>query len=636
MERIQDNTYSIDRYIELLKEYNKLDDYSFKDSDSKEYILSRLEEVSSKKKEISSIINRIIYDYIEVFEKDLNKMTDNDCIILKKFIRDLNKERLEGALVIRISRLLIKYYKKESKYPDYVGAVCSCNVYKVTFDSYHIVNYHGPGFPKEIIDLFDRFDELPYQSRMSFIFSLAMTINYLQDYNENDLDPLRDDWFIYDTLKEAIKKNKELMEINPPTEEELKQFPLLYIDYSLFECKQHLIEAIELYYNNMNQDHLTLRLDNILPRLNEFFDDYIDEVEKNERGWVTPTFYLVLYSLMRWTGRITFDEFIKRVKGVRKNITQIEDEATRSQLLSYTDYVYIYNIYFFSGLSKEEIKEISDKTISKSLKDLISLKRKTHNLNFDRAIMTYVVAASFTREFDDFTDIILDLTVYSDKSLFIHTIMVKEISRVLFDYLYDHNKEFFIGVCDYDLDYISSHKEEVRKLLDDCAMFHDIGKFAMFEIVENSMRRLTDDEFDIIKKHPEGFNDLYFEIPEENKRGCCIRDVALTHHLWHDGSKGYPKEFKHTKNRPMSDIISIADSIDAATDFIGRPYNGGKTLDTLLPEFMETQGTRYSKDVVSTLQDKNVKERINYLITEGRKEVNYEVYAFNKVKNEIK
>ena len=170
----------------------------------------------------------------------------------------------------------------------------------------------------------------------------------------------------------------------------------------------------------------------------------------------------------------------------------------------------------------------------------------------------------------------------------------------------------------------------MRKLLSDCCMFHDIGKFFMLDLVENSMQKLTYDEFEIIKEHPSHFENIFQVIDDTDEKLLCIRDCALTHHLWHDGTKGYPN-IAQTKNRPFADILAVADSIDAATDFFGRPYNLGKNIDELIKEFQSQSGTKYGKEVVDILSVPFVRDKLQYWITEGRKDIFYRIYAFNKL-----
>jgi len=172
--------------------------------------------------------------------------------------------------------------------------------------------------------------------------------------------------------------------------------------------------------------------------------------------------------------------------------------------------------------------------------------------------------------------------------------------------------------------------EELRALMDDCCMFHDIGKFFMLDIVENAMRRLTEDEFLLIRSHPEGFEDIYENWSLSDERFLCIHDCALTHHLWHDGSQGYPR-VAQTKNRPFADILTIADGLDAATDSYGRPYRISKTIDALIAEFQSGAGTQYGQEAAAALSDPDVRGRLERLVSDGRKDIYYQIYTGNRL-----
>ena len=103
----------------------------------------------------------------------------------------------------------------------------------------------------------------------------------------------------------------------------------------------------------------------------------------------------------------------------------------------------------------------------------------------------------------------------------------------------------------------------------------------------------------------------------------------MTHHLWHDGTRGY-QNVPQTKNRPFADILAIADSLDAATDYLGRPYKSCKTVDQLVEEFRAGAGTRYGPEAVAALSDPELREKQDF-ITNRREEINYRIYAFNKL-----
>ena len=317
------------------------------------------------------------------------------------------------------------------------------------------------------------------------------------------------------------------------------------------------------------------------------------------------------------------------------NVTK-QQESSSNLLLSFNgttfgNHLYLTFLYYLSNYPKEDINRLSQDKVKEAMPKIVKFTKSTNDGTVNYMILTFVQAASFTSTFEQYKETILNATVYADKALFIHTVMVKEMAGVIFDYLIEHNPSFFEGVMDKDLEYIINHKSEMKDLLGECCMFHDIGKFFMIDVVENSMRKLTEDEFELIKRHPSLFDDVYVGSDKEDDKIKCIIDVAHTHHLWHDGSKGYPREFKQTNNRPFTDIVAIVDSIDAATDYLGRPYNAGKSIEQLIDEFQAKAGTQYGKEACDTLLVKEVRDRLEYLIREGRKDIYYKVYAFNKI-----
>ena len=63
------HTYPFQKYKELLTINHELDGLSFSKDDSREYILSKLEERSNKKREISNIANTIYPPLLNITDK---------------------------------------------------------------------------------------------------------------------------------------------------------------------------------------------------------------------------------------------------------------------------------------------------------------------------------------------------------------------------------------------------------------------------------------------------------------------------------------------------------------------------------------------------------------------------------------
>ena len=100
-------------------------------------------------------------------------------------------------------------------------------------------------------------------------------------------------------------------------------------------------------------------------------------------------------------------------------------------------------------------------------------------------------------------------------------------------------------------------------------LLHDLGKAMMPMDVLNKPGKLTDDEFAIIKKHPEAGHELL--------QGCTgvdpiALDVVLHHHEKTDGS-GYPKHLKANEISVFAKMGAVCDVYDAITS--NRPYKPG-------------------------------------------------------------
>jgi HD-GYP domain-containing protein (c-di-GMP phosphodiesterase class II) len=92
-------------------------------------------------------------------------------------------------------------------------------------------------------------------------------------------------------------------------------------------------------------------------------------------------------------------------------------------------------------------------------------------------------------------------------------------------------------------------------------LMHDIGKFKISDLVLNKVEKLTEDEFDEIKKHA---NYGYEILRQIDDFGLMSAHVALQHHERWDGS-GYPRGLKGTAIHEYARIAAISDVYEALT-----------------------------------------------------------------------
>lgn len=121
-----------------------------------------------------------------------------------------------------------------------------------------------------------------------------------------------------------------------------------------------------------------------------------------------------------------------------------------------------------------------------------------------------------------------------------------------------------------------------QKLLNLCGIFHDTGKLLIPAHIIKKPGRLTDDEYEIMKKHP-----LYgYNLLKEAGVDEVIARAALMHHERCDG-KGYPIGYKSDKIDKYSKVIAIADVYEAMT--ADRVYRKGMSPFDVI-DFFEHQG----------------------------------------------
>ena len=212
---------------------------------------------------------------------------------------------------------------------------------------------------------------------------------------------------------------------------------------------------------------------------------------------------------------------------------------------------------------------------------------------------------------------------------YIHSRMVGLLSKAICGFLIDNDPKALCGVLGTKTaDDVISRREEI---IDHCykgALYHDFGKIPMIDTIFVYGRKLLDSEFFLLKHHPVVGAKL-LSMHDSTK---SYSDIAMGHHLFYDGTKGYPAGFDTSKSpdKPLIDIVTAADCLDAATDTVGRSYSSGKRTIDILREIKEEKGTRYSPNIAAILYIPGVADEIDLILTVERGK-NYSD-AFNFIK----
>ena len=121
-------------------------------------------------------------------------------------------------------------------------------------------------------------------------------------------------------------------------------------------------------------------------------------------------------------------------------------------------------------------------------------------------------------------------------------------------------------------------------------LLHDVGKIGIDDSVLRKKGRLTEEEYNCMKKHPA----IGASILGEIKQMQDIIPAVLCHHERIDG-KGYPNGLKGDQIPLSGKIVGLADSFDAMTS--ARTYRKAMNIEQALTEIKRCLGTQFDEKV---------------------------------------
>lgn len=161
----------------------------------------------------------------------------------------------------------------------------------------------------------------------------------------------------------------------------------------------------------------------------------------------------------------------------------------------------------------------------------------------------------------------------------------------------------FINALDAKSHWTSGHSERVREnalligramglnekeieALEISALLHDIGKIGTYDTLLDKPDKLTDEEYELIKKHPTMGEEILMPI----KGFEDILPIIRHHHERYDG-KGYPDNLKGEEIPLLARILCLADSFDPMVT--NRPYRPAPGKEWAIEEIKKCSGTHF-------------------------------------------
>ena len=587
-------------YMNNMKTYSDYNDQLFK---IYEYDLwkKNLEERSNVIRKIFKENEEAIKDIYEIINDDLNDEIANELYIM---IKEFNENSVyDASIMIDIIYRLIAYYNNQEN-----------------LDYEKLINLNLVSALEEM-EFFLRMDN---NTRDYNPFEKYLTIlSYKDKYKEiKDEKARRGIFLAYYNIIGPLSEIKE---------EYLKQSLFFYKDALSF-YNSDIVQSIDHDNDNIKEEMKYLK-DIVLTRfyyyIHEFKEDYINIIKGllNDNNTYLENAVIDI-ACDYYDNKIKNEEMLNKIYDlfVESYGKKLEYDGTDSNVNDFC------NCLDLAKIIVEIIKADNyDNNIKKYYLDNVGYKL----INY----IETVPYKNFTNYFDDLSadifkmflsfcsdigekDNLLTMLVLSRQPLtYIHSIMVEKITIAIAKKLIENRRYIFSDLIElgYDTD------DKLLRYLSNAAFYHDLGKCLTLGVINLQNRKLTDIEFSYIKMHPS----KSLQLLDNDASFSEYYDVMLGHHKSYDGMSGYPDNFNNIASLYKSaiDLISISDSIDAATDILGRNYTKGKSFYTLLSELNEFKGSRYNPMIVDYInEDNELKEYLNDITGKNRVEVYYDVY----------
>ena len=321
--------------------------------------------------------------------------------------------------------------------------------------------------------------------------------------------------------------------------------------------------------------------------------------------------------------KICLDKYAETRRILKK--VEFQDQNFNNFMRQYTDLIYL-----------NDIANIPERQKRKNTKlfchDIITAfqrrKDEQGSISYIKSLIllsTYQRLISHLTE-DERVDFLLQMIVNTQVTTYAHSQHVAEMAKVLTEGIIKHKPEMFLGYLGLQsVKNVRKYQEAVKYYLYRAAVLHDLGKNDIVSVVNNNYRPLNDEEYNIIKMHPQ-LGLKYLEIAPSLSP---FHDTTLGHHKWYNGKGGYPEDFDNTKSRRrfLIDIITLCDCMQAATEKLGRNYRKEKSFETVMEELKQGAGTRYNPELVKLIEDyPDVQATLKKVTIDGWLDIYYNIH----------
>ena len=563
------------------------------------------ETLKKRSKNIKEIYKENIKTITEVLDYLKKKLDDEIADALYEGYRSMEESEIHDSyFLLDVINALVPYYEKKKDYIKLIHLYTDRCYELGTFlrlDTFDLVRLKSDLYKitalkehyKDFKDIKER--RLIYVAYYNILRTLP---EYNEKYSEDILPVFKEARAFYNSEVIKTMKDEELAakEMNLLNIMFLHSF-MYYLDEGLYQQMEYvdLIDEIkDTFEDEMDTD--------LCKAVLNYFHDQMNDTE-------------FAYYLKRYF------EFYKE-EANKLTFTEITDIIFVDAENMFNTAFIIYDFLRHSYLPYEEQKEEAT-YITRCLVNFVEkVPMSRFNAYFEEACATtFRKALPFLANPDRKEKLLTDIVLKKQPLNYVHSRMVERLSLAILDSIYSSNDNLIedfmeVGFKDYN---------DLRGYVGRGARIHDLGKSLSIGLINQQIRGLSETEYKYIRLHPKKGDDIIeYDMDLE-----YYRDIIIGHHKTYDGKSGYPEDFDNTKSkyRIIIDLISIADSLDAATDLYGRSYHEGKNFDIVLEELILGAGSQYNPKLVDYIRThENLMNEIRYIVSDGRLALYYDTY----------
>lgn len=233
-----------------------------------------------------------------------------------------------------------------------------------------------------------------------------------------------------------------------------------------------------------------------------------------------------------------------------------------------------------------------------------------------------------TRNSIPYREFLLDLQMNFTPEIYVHSKAVADAAVAFCQVILEEEPGFFDDIDSIrEIGDPEEKRREIFRFATESGMLFDVGKLNFMNLYSQATRQWLEEEYEMAHLHTL----VGAKWLEDRESTRAYAPVALGHHCWYDGSRGYPETYHRLECpcRQMVDLIGLLDWINNVTDTTRLHMGMEKTFEEAVEEAVALEGKRFSPLLTARLRDRGVVEQIKKGFAEGRREAYRQLYEWH-------